>query len=320
MPVPTASFSLQGAPFWLLLRQPFQHALLCRIKDLPNGKVEVSVQDPVNSTHHLTIFSCPCKVQAASVKILSLLCHFQSLSPNKALPPFLSLPSSQSMPAPLSLITSESPSWPLSVYLLDNATLVQTYKKVAKKVWYLPPCPKISILSAASLPTLFLPHQNCLLTCLTLYPACGSHRNGWKLYTNAVAIFHKDVTFILEPEIPHIVWPFINDYSIKGPATCYKTSDGAYETLAHNPSTHKFIWQHLLDVYHILHHLCCAGATISAKKLFIAMPEVIILGHKCNYEGHIPDDSKISCVWDWPSCKNLTNVCAFLGTTGFMHI
>jgi hypothetical protein len=55
-------------------------------------------------------------------------------------------------------------------------------------------------------------------------------------------------------------------------------------------------------------------------KLFIAVPEVIILGHKCNYKGRIPDDSKIAQIWDWPPCKTLTDIWAFLGTTSFMRI
>jgi hypothetical protein len=69
-----------------------------------------------------------------------------------------------------------------------------------------------------------------------------------------------------------------------------------------------------------LHHLHCAGTTISTTKLFMAVPEVIILGHKYNYKGHIPDDSKMVHIWDWPPCKMLTNVWAFLGTTSFMQI
>ena len=90
------------------------------------------------------------------------------------------------------------------------------------------------------------------------------------------------MTFILEPEISHVAWPFVDNYSIKGLATCYKTGNGAYKTLANNPGIHKFIWQYLLDIHCILHYLYCASATISAKKLFITMLEVIILGHKCN--------------------------------------
>jgi len=31
-----------------------------------------------------------------------------------------------------------------------------------------------------------------------------------------------------------------------------------------------------------------------AKKLCVAVLEVVILGHKCNYEGRVPDDSKIA--------------------------
>ena len=38
---------------------------------------------------------------------------------------------------------------------------------------------------------------------------------GW---TNAIAIFHEDMTFILEMEIPHIAWPFMDDSSPSGTA------------------------------------------------------------------------------------------------------
>jgi hypothetical protein len=39
---------------------------------------------------------------------------------------------------------------------------------------------------------------------------------GW---TNSVLIFHNDVTFILQAEIPHVTIPYINDVLIKGPTT-----------------------------------------------------------------------------------------------------
>jgi hypothetical protein len=38
---------------------------------------------------------------------------------------------------------------------------------------------------------------------------------GW---TNTGAIFHKDVTFILQDKIPNVAWPFMDNCSIKGPA------------------------------------------------------------------------------------------------------
>ena len=140
---------------------------------------------------------------------------------------------------------------------------------------------------------------------------------GW---TNAVAIFHDDVTFILASEIPHKVRTFVNDCTIKGLPTRYKTDDGGYETIPENPSICRFIWEHAQDIHQILHRLRTTGATISAKKIVVASPKITILGHQCTYKGHIPDDSKITCVCNWPSCKSLSNVRAFLGLASFMCV
>ncbi|CCM06675.1 uncharacterized protein FIBRA_08960 [Fibroporia radiculosa] len=48
--------------------------------------------------------------------------------------------------------------------------------------------------------------------CLRMLPM------GW---TNSVPIFYKDVTYILQPEIPKITIPYIDDVPIKGPETDY---------------------------------------------------------------------------------------------------
>jgi hypothetical protein len=66
------------------------------------------------------------------------------------------------------------------------------------------------------------------------------------------------------------------------------------ETIPDNDQERRFVWEHLNDVHRILHRLRCAGTTVSASKLFIAVPKVVILGHRCNYEGRIPDDSDAS--------------------------
>jgi len=163
-------------------------------------------------------------------------------------------------------------------------------------------------IASRDLTTIQSPIGAVRLTCLP---------QGW---TNAVAIFHDDVSFLLTPEIPHIACSFVDDCAIKGPPTRYETDNGGYDTITENPGIRKFIWQHLQDVHRILHRLRTAGATVSAKKIVIASPEIIILGHKCTYEGRIPDDSKIARVRDWPSCKNLSDVRAFLGLAGFMRI
>ena len=140
---------------------------------------------------------------------------------------------------------------------------------------------------------------------------------GW---TSTGAIFHGDIVFILEAEILDKAIPFMDDSGIKGPATCYETEDGGYETSPANSQIRRFIWEHLNDVHRILYHFLCAGATISAKKLFIAVPEITFLGHKCNYEGRAPDDTKVDKIRNWPDCKNLSDIHAFLGTAGYMRI
>ena len=45
-----------------------------------------------------------------------------------------------------------------------------------------------------------------------------------------------------------------------------------------------------------------------------------MLGHKCTYEGRIPDESKTAKIQSWPPCKTVTDVRAFLGTAGTMRI
>jgi len=140
---------------------------------------------------------------------------------------------------------------------------------------------------------------------------------GW---TDALAIFHADVVFILKPKIPNPALPFVDDTTIKGLKTCYEIEGGGYETILANPQIRRFMWEHLSNVHCIFHRFLCTRATISATKLFIAVPAVTILGHKCNYEGRIPDNSKIDQICNWPSCKNLTDVRTFLGIAGYMRI
>ena len=46
---------------------------------------------------------------------------------------------------------------------------------------------------------------------------------GW---TNSVLIFHEDVMKILQPEIPHVMQPYITDVPVRGPASRYIKEDG----------------------------------------------------------------------------------------------
>ena len=68
---------------------------------------------------------------------------------------------------------------------------------------------------------------------------------GW---TNSVPIFHDDVTHILQPEIPHVTQPYIDDVPVRGPATRYIQENGEPETIPENPGIHRFVWEHFQDL------------------------------------------------------------------------
>jgi hypothetical protein len=74
-------------------------------------------------------------------------------------------------------------------------------------------------IASHNLTTIQSPISVVRLTCLP---------QGW---TNTGVIFHKDVTFLLESEIPHITWPYMDDCSIKGPTTRYEFDSKEYEMI-----------------------------------------------------------------------------------------
>lgn len=139
-------------------------------------------------------------------------------------------------------------------------------------------------------------------------------------YTNAVIEFQNCMTFILQDEIPHKANVFIDDLITKGPPTRYEQPDDSYEMIPQNPGIRRFIWEHANDVHRVMHRVGHAGGTFSPKKSQIARPAVIIVGQKCNYEGRLPDDSKVSKILKWPILKTPKDVHMFLGLCGGVRI
>jgi hypothetical protein len=127
---------------------------------------------------------------------------------------------------------------------------------------------------------------------------------GW---TNSVPIFHDDVTFILQAEIPHVTIPYINDVPIKGPTTTYQNVDNSYETIPENPGICRFVWEHFQNLNRVVQRMKYCGGTFSSPKLFLCVPEIFVLGHRCTPEGRLPDESRVSAIRKWdhanPSLK-----------------
>ena len=146
---------------------------------------------------------------------------------------------------------------------------------------------------------------------------CTTLPMGW---ANAVAIFHEDVTYILSEEIPHTTRPYIDDVPVRGPATRYIQENGEPETIPENPGIRRFVWEHFQDLNRIVQRMKYSGGTYSGVKTTLCASEITVVGHRCTYEGRLPDQGKLSTIVNWGPCETLSDVRAFLGTVGVCRL
>ena len=140
---------------------------------------------------------------------------------------------------------------------------------------------------------------------------------GW---TNSVPIFHDDVTYILQPEIPHVTIPYVDDVPVKGPLTQYLLPNGEPECIPQNPNIRRFFWEHLANVNRVVTRIEYCGGTFSGTKNNPCSDVYTTIGHVCTPTGRIPDASRVSAIVNWGPCKSLSDVRAFLGTIGVCRI
>jgi hypothetical protein len=108
---------VQRAPFHLLLGRPFHHLLRCRLEDHPDGLVEVSLRNPSDPLHVISVPSRPRKShQAGYLGTFSL--------STQTSPPHLNAFDTYQVAALVSLTQASH----------DLPTSILAYKKVAKKV------------------------------------------------------------------------------------------------------------------------------------------------------------------------------------------
>ena len=136
---------------------------------------------------------------------------------------------------------------------------------------------------------------------------------GW---TNSVPIFHDDVTYILQPEIPDTTIPFIDDVPIRGPATRYIAADGTFETISQNRGIRRFVWEYFQGLNRVVQRMKYCHGTFSGYKAILCAPEMTVVGHRCTYEGRLPETARVDKVANWGPCLDLSDVRAFLGTIG----
>lgn len=74
------------------------------------------------------------------------------------------------------------------------------------------------------------------------------------------------------------------------------------------------------NINHVIQQVKHTDGTFSGKKSFFCIPDAIIVGHKCTYEGRLLDDSQIAKVKNWPVLENISDVHGFLGILGMVCI
>jgi hypothetical protein len=100
-------------------------------------------------------------------------------------------------------------------------------------------------------------------------------------WSNLVPIFHGNITYTLQDEIPDVTIPFLDDAPIKGPLTHYEFPNSSYETHPDNTGIRRFVWEHFQSLNRIIQRIKYVGCTWSGPKAFLCVPETLVVGHMC---------------------------------------
>jgi hypothetical protein len=128
---------------------------------------------------------------------------------------------------------------------------------------------------------------------------------GW---TNSVPIFHDNVTYILQEEIPHVTMPYIDDVPIRGPGSRYELPDGTCEMIPENKGIRWFIWEYFNDLNRIIQRVKYSGGTFSGAKSILCAGEFHVVGHLCSFEGRKADTDRVGVILRWPPLKDIPDV------------
>ncbi|SJL18605.1 uncharacterized protein ARMOST_22202 [Armillaria ostoyae] len=140
---------------------------------------------------------------------------------------------------------------------------------------------------------------------------------GW---TNSVPIFHDDVTYILQAEVPHVTIPYVDDVPVRGPKTHYETADRGYKTISENDGIRRFVWEHFQNMNRVVQRMKYTGGTFSGHKAVLCASEIMVMGHRCTYKGRKPETDQVGVILRWGLCQDLGDVRSFLGTIGVHRI
>jgi hypothetical protein len=265
---------------WVLKNMPILPGIYNTVLDVISEKIAAGVYEQPNSLYCLRWFTILCK-GSGKLRII------HDLQPLKA----------------VTLHDSGVP--PYTEQLAKNCSSCASYGLLDLFVGY---DERTLAIESHDLTTFQTPLSTLCLTCVPI---------GW---SNSVPIFHSDVTYTLQDEIPDVTIPFLDGTPIKGPLTRHELPNSSYETHPDNTGIRHFVWEHFQSLNHIIQCIKYVGCTWSGPKAFLCVPETLVVGHMCCYEGRCVANSKVNKIHNWGPCANLSEVHVFLGTAGLMRI
>ena len=62
------------------------------------------------------------------------------------------------------------------------------------------------------------------------------------------------------------------------------------------------------------------GGTFSRPKTTLCAAEIMVVGHRCTYDGRLPETDRVGIIKWWSACNDVSEVRMFLGTIGVCRV
>ena len=114
--------------------------------------------------------------------------------------------------------------------------------------------------------------------------------------------------------------PFIDVVPIKGLVSKYMNSDRMYEMIPENTGIRHFVWEHFQNPNRVVQQMKYCGGTFSGPKTPLCAAEIMVVGHRCTYDGRLPETDHVGVIKQWLACNNVSEVQMSLETIGVCRV
>ena len=139
-------------------------------------------------------------------------------------------------------------------------------------------------------------------------------------YTNGVQGFDKVIGKVLKDAISENCGkPCIDNVAVKPVSRShYLNKEGTLEEVV--PGVRKYVLEAIISLDKVLADIERAVATISGEKSEVLKSSLKVIAYICRQDGRTPQQVKIQRIVDWPSCKTVTDIKAFIGMCVYYRV